>query len=503
MDEWYNYQSPDNPTVGGGGTDYSPRPNVHVLISLDESTYDEDDGNTTDDDHPISWCHRYEGGRAWYTGMGHTDDSFTEANYLKHILGGIEVSAGAAPSTECGVTQAGAPVVQGFADPTTGDAPLQVQFSSTAADPDGDALIYKWTFGDGGSALGSNPAHTYTKPGIYTATVTVKDPAGHTGTDTVQVTVNAAGNQVPMVETAADPIAGDAPLEVRFQAQAIDPDGPESALVYRWDFGDNGAQFGRNVRHTYMTPGTYKAKVTVTDAGGASTTSEEITITVNNPPGNNAPTVQALADPTSGTAPLVVRFSSAASDPDGDQLLSVWDFGDGVQAGGDAATHTYTQPGTYNAKVTVTDPGGKSATATVSVVVNPKSTVSAPHPLAPQDGGDVAGESTSQPLVKLSKRFTVASVLKHGLRYTVACESGCRVTSVLKLKGQRLGKSNARLVSAGHSRKIVLKLDRSVRRNLVVAMRKAHVRSVRATLVLTIRSADGSKTLRKAVVLRR
>jgi hypothetical protein len=41
-----------------------------------------------------------------------------------------------------------------------------------------------------------------------------------------------------------------------------------------------------------------------------------------------------------------------------------------------------------------------------------------------------------------------------------------------------------------------------VRRNLVAAMRKAHVRSVRATLVLTIRSADGTKTLRKAVVLR-
>ena len=57
-------------------------------------------------------------------------------------------------------------------------------------------------------------------------------------------------------------------------------------------------------------------------------------------------------------------------------------------------------------------------------------------------------------------------------------------------------------MSAGHSRKIVLKLDRSVRR-LLVAMRKAHVRSVRATLVLTIRSADGSKALRKAVVLRR
>ena len=67
-------------SVGGGGTDWSPRlAGVHVLATVDESTYDEDDGNTTDDDHPISWCQRYDGGRSWYTGMGHTAASFGEA----------------------------------------------------------------------------------------------------------------------------------------------------------------------------------------------------------------------------------------------------------------------------------------------------------------------------------------------------------------------------------------------------------------------------------------
>ena len=77
------------------------------------------------------------------------------------------------------------------------------------------------------------------------------------------------------------------------------------------------------------------------------------------------------------------------------------------------------------------------------------------------------------------------------------------MTSVLRIKGQRLGKSNARMVAAGHSRKIVLKLDRNVRRNLVAAMRKAHVRNLRATLVLTIKSAEGTRTVRKAVLLKR
>ena len=96
MDEWYNYQAPDGTVVGGGGTTTArAHGGVHVLLTIDESTYDEDDGNTTDDDHPISWCQRYDGGRSWYTGMGHTQASFAEADFLKHLLGGLEVAAGA------------------------------------------------------------------------------------------------------------------------------------------------------------------------------------------------------------------------------------------------------------------------------------------------------------------------------------------------------------------------------------------------------------------------
>ena len=103
VDEWYNYQAPEGAVVGGGGTDCSPRAGgVHVLATVDESTYDEDDGNTTDDDHPISWCQRYDGGRSWYTGMGHTQASFAEAPFLKHLLGGLEVAAGAVQDADCG-----------------------------------------------------------------------------------------------------------------------------------------------------------------------------------------------------------------------------------------------------------------------------------------------------------------------------------------------------------------------------------------------------------------
>ena len=77
-DEWYNFQE-------------NPRGNVHVLMTLDESTYD---GGNMGVDHPIAWLHQYEGGRAWYTGGGHTEASFSEPEFLEHILGGIHYAVG-------------------------------------------------------------------------------------------------------------------------------------------------------------------------------------------------------------------------------------------------------------------------------------------------------------------------------------------------------------------------------------------------------------------------
>ncbi|WP_019816221.1 ThuA domain-containing protein [Saccharomonospora saliphila] len=89
-DEWYNYQ--DN-----------PRGDVHVLASLDESSYDAGSG-AMGDDHPIAWCHENKGGRAWYTGGGHTDESFSEPEFLSHLAGGIRYAAGLADG-DCSTTQ--------------------------------------------------------------------------------------------------------------------------------------------------------------------------------------------------------------------------------------------------------------------------------------------------------------------------------------------------------------------------------------------------------------
>jgi cytochrome c len=507
LDEWYNYKSPDfaDPTVPDG--DYSPRgaADIRILERLDETSYNEDDGNATDDDHPITWCQPYEGGRSWYTGQGHVEGSYDAEdpqNILQQILGGLETTAGVTPAEGC-AGDPDAPTAQAFADPQTGDAPLRVQFSATGLDPQGRPVTYKWEFGDGGSVFAQSPVHTYTTPGNYTAKVTVTDEQGKTGSDTVQITVTERGNVMPMVEVAADPVSGDAPLEVLLTAQGRDPDGNSGALTYFWTFGDDsgGTAFGPAVRHRYMEPGEYTATVTVTDERGGSA-SAEIEITVEDPPGNVPPMVTAAADPRTGTAPLTVSFTSAAKDPDGDQVSSVWDFGDGVRAGGQNAVHTYTTPGTYTATVTVTDPRGATDTDSVQIVVSGAVGGASQPPVTGNQAPPPSVTKQSGPLVSVPKAKKVRSIIRRGLRYEVSCAEACRVSSVLRLSGRRLGASKVARISAGSSKTLVLRLDRKIRRNLLAAMRNAGVKRLTATVVTKIVTADGTKKMRAKVALK-
>lgn len=76
-DEWYNYKDIN--------------PDLKVLAKLDEKSYE---GGENGDDHPIIWYHEYDGGRAFYTGGGHTEESFADPVFMQHLLGGIEYAMG-------------------------------------------------------------------------------------------------------------------------------------------------------------------------------------------------------------------------------------------------------------------------------------------------------------------------------------------------------------------------------------------------------------------------
>ncbi|PPS73410.1 MULTISPECIES: carbohydrate-binding protein [Streptomyces] len=99
-----------------------------------------------------------------------------------------------------------APTAVAGANRTSGTAPLTVTFSSAgSSDPEGGALTYTWSFGDGTSSTAANPTKTYSTNGEYTATLTVRDPQGATGTADVRITV---GNTSPTV-TINSPAAGE------------------------------------------------------------------------------------------------------------------------------------------------------------------------------------------------------------------------------------------------------------------------------------------------------
>ena len=74
VDEWYDFVAP-------------PRADARVLAKVDESSYV---GGAMGSDHPLVWCHDREGGRSFYTAMGHTDESFSEEPFRQHLLGALQ-----------------------------------------------------------------------------------------------------------------------------------------------------------------------------------------------------------------------------------------------------------------------------------------------------------------------------------------------------------------------------------------------------------------------------
>jgi type 1 glutamine amidotransferase len=80
QDEWYNYRN-------------NPRPEVNVLLRLNEASYQVGEG-AMGADHPIAWYHEYAGGRAWYTGLGHRIELYSDPQFVNHLLGGIRWAAG-------------------------------------------------------------------------------------------------------------------------------------------------------------------------------------------------------------------------------------------------------------------------------------------------------------------------------------------------------------------------------------------------------------------------
>jgi len=246
-------------------------------------------------------------------------------------------------------------------DKTTGDNPLTVRFSALGRPREGDDIFYSWSFGDGQTSNKQNPTHTYQKPGMYIATLIIKDINDVKNQKSVQIIVTPS-NSLPVITASATPTSGRAPVTVSFTSSATDSDGIIQS--YHWDFDDGSTSSQQNPTHTFEDIKYHYVKLTVTDnAGGTS----QKTITIYSL-GNSKPVASATADPNSGTIPLTVKFTSNARDSDGTIESYHWDFDDGYTSSQPNPTHTFNSAGTYYVSLTVEDNEGATHTYSMSPI---------------------------------------------------------------------------------------------------------------------------------------
>ncbi len=193
----------------------------------------------------------------------------------------------------------------------------------------------------------------------------------------------AASNQPP-VANAGGPYSAAVGAPVTLDGSGSrDPDG--SIASYAWTFGNSTSGSGATPSVTYASAGTFTVAVTVTDNGGA-TNQASTTVTVT---ANTQPPVANAGGPYSGAANVAIDFTGAASrDPDGSVVSYLWSFGDGAEASGATAMHSYAAAGTYTVRLTVTDNDGLTNAASTTAQVTDGTGQQSPvaNPAGPYQG---------------------------------------------------------------------------------------------------------------------
>jgi PKD repeat protein len=262
-----------------------------------------------------------------------------------------------------------APVANFTADKTSGvysegQEFLAVQFTDLSTN---NPTSWVWEFGEEQSGdlpenHMQNPAWRYWGFQSYTVTLTVSNAYGSdTRTKTNFITFSDGGQiipEAPVADFTASPTNGVAPLAVHFTNASV---GAEP-MTYEWDFQNDGTvdNTTTNPYIAYPNAGTYSVKLTATNAHGTDSVVKTGIITVTAGGGGTAPVANFSLTPTSGSAPLTVKFTDQST---GSPTSYQWSFkNDGVINSTVASpTYTYASNGTYSVKLTVTNNSGSNS----------------------------------------------------------------------------------------------------------------------------------------------
>ncbi len=243
-----------------------------------------------------------------------------------------------------------------IAAPTSGTAPLAVQFTDTST---GSPASWSWNFGDGGTSTLQNPSHTYTTAGTYTVSLTARNAAGtsdiETKTGFIQVTTAPVTGRLVAEFSAVPTQAASAPADVQFTDLST---GNPNRWV--WFFGDGTSSTLQHPVHRYAQAGTFSVTLYLFNVTSFASTTKTGYIQI----GGSAPLAAGFtAEPTSGQAPLAVQFTDTTT---GSPTSWSWNFGDGTAVSTtEHPSHTYTTPGTYSVSLTVRNSAGQSNTKTM------------------------------------------------------------------------------------------------------------------------------------------
>jgi PKD repeat protein len=246
---------------------------------------------------------------------------------------------------------------------------LGCTFTDASSDTDGTIASWRWNFGDGvviTETTSTSPLHDYATAGRYTAELRVTDNGGATHAASQVVTVgNPAPNAAPTAEfTWQCPVEG---LTCTFHDEGSADD--TRVAEWSWNFGDGATATSQTPSHTFTTGGTFSVSLIVKDNEGAPSNPASHDVTVTAPPPPNKPPTAGFSV---GCTNLSCTFMDQSNDTDGSIVSRSWSFGDGTTSTGLNPAKTYAAGGTYTVRLTVTDNG--TATATASKVI----TVSAP-----------------------------------------------------------------------------------------------------------------------------
>ena len=172
--------------------------------------------------------------------------------------------------------------LQFTATPTSGTAPLTVNFRSPGVDNFGAAITnWNWNFGDGSTSTAQNPSHTYVLPGTYSPSLQAVNTGG------LQISESGPSITVALptvVVFSASPTTGLAPLTVNFSSANVDSGG-NAVSSWNWSFGDGSTSTAQNPSHTYAASGTfYPALVAANNIGGLVNGAGPEVITATNAP---------------------------------------------------------------------------------------------------------------------------------------------------------------------------------------------------------------------------